>query len=386
LKAICAVIQVIRLFNSNDGGMRAIAKERGEQMTKRLHHLDAMRGLAALMVAFYHSLRPIADITKDRGFLDILNGHTAVIFFFFLSGFVLSGSLSKCARPTFPFVVGYWMRRFFRLYPLVFFAIIFTALCAAFYSTSQEWVRISPWVAKIIDLSKNLSGIREYASLLTLNVTYLNSPLWTIKAEIICSIILPLLILPSNRYPLLMPVILGLLYLFYNESSWCSRYMLHFYIGYIIWKYAGLAEKMPLKLTYCGFVLAAFLLFLSNFFTLHSLCQILAVSSILFLLVPCKIAPLRSFLESRPLQTLGRISFSFYALHWPIMLLSLSFMQVYLPEAFLAGHPYMKGILIFIISVSALIPFAILTERLIERPFNRIGHLLGNKVAGFAKA
>jgi peptidoglycan/LPS O-acetylase OafA/YrhL len=68
------------------------------------------------------------------------------------------------------------------------------------------------------------------------------------------------------------------------------------------------------------------------------------------------------------------------------MLLSLSFMQVYMPKAFLAGHPYMKGILIFFVSVSALIPFAIMTERLIERPFNRIGHLLGNKVAGFAKA
>jgi peptidoglycan/LPS O-acetylase OafA/YrhL len=355
-------------------------------MTKRIHHLDSMRGLAALMVAFYHSLRPIADIPHDRGLLDILNGHTAVVFFFLLSGFVLSGSLSKCSNTDVRILSGYWIKRIFRLYPLVFFAIIFTAICAAFYSTSQEWVRISPWVAKIIDLSKNLSGVREYASLLTLNVTYLNSPLWTIKTEIICSIILPLLILPSNRYPLLMPVILGLLYLFYNESSWCSRYMLHFYIGYIIWKYAAHAERISLKITYFGFILSVFLLFLSNFFTLHSLCQILAVSSLLFLLVPCKIPKLRSFLESRPLQTLGRISFSFYALHWPIMLLSLSFLQVYLPKAFLAGHPYMKGILIFFVSVSVLFPIAMLTERFIERPFNRIGHLLGKKVAGFAKA
>jgi peptidoglycan/LPS O-acetylase OafA/YrhL len=353
---------------------------------RRIHHLDAMRGLAALMVAFYHSLRPIADIPRDRGFLDILNGHTAVIFFFFLSGFVLSGSLAKCARPTVAFILGYWIRRIFRLYPLVFFTIIFTALCAVFYSTSQEWVSLSPWVAKIIDLSKNLSGVREYASLLTLNVTYLNSPLWTIKTEIICSIILPFLILPSNRYPLLMPVILGLLYLFYNDSSWCSRYMLHFYIGYIIWKYANLAERISLKSTYCGFFLMVLFLFSSNFLKLHSLCQILAASSLLFLLVPCKIPQLKSFLESRPLQTLGQISFSFYALHWPIMLLSLSFMQEYLPKAFLAGHPYMKGFLIFVVSVSALIPFAILTERFIERPFTRIGHLLGNKVTGFAKA
>jgi peptidoglycan/LPS O-acetylase OafA/YrhL len=68
------------------------------------------------------------------------------------------------------------------------------------------------------------------------------------------------------------------------------------------------------------------------------------------------------------------------------MLLCLSFFQEHLPKAFLYGDPYIKGLLIFVVSVSVLIPTSIITEKLIERPFNRVGYLLGNKVAGLGNA
>jgi peptidoglycan/LPS O-acetylase OafA/YrhL len=57
----------------------------------RFEHLDSVRGIAAMLVAFYHSLRPFSEIPRDTGFIAVLNGHTAVLFFFILSGFVLSG-------------------------------------------------------------------------------------------------------------------------------------------------------------------------------------------------------------------------------------------------------------------------------------------------------
>ena len=60
----------------------------------RFEHLDSVRGIAALVVAFYHSLRPFAEIPRGDGIISVLNGHTAVLFFFILSGFVLSGSLN----------------------------------------------------------------------------------------------------------------------------------------------------------------------------------------------------------------------------------------------------------------------------------------------------
>jgi uncharacterized membrane protein len=81
----------------------------------RYEHLDSVRGIAAMLVAFYHSLRPFSEIPRDTGIIAVLNGHTAVLFFFILSGFVLSGSLNSRGEMNLKSLLGYWVRRFFSL-------------------------------------------------------------------------------------------------------------------------------------------------------------------------------------------------------------------------------------------------------------------------------
>ena len=76
--------------------------------------LEALRGLAALIVAFYHG--PHGSI------LFIPQGHMAVYLFFSLSGFVIALNYFN-KIDSFKSLVSFQKKRFFRLYPVHIFLI-----------------------------------------------------------------------------------------------------------------------------------------------------------------------------------------------------------------------------------------------------------------------
>lgn len=91
------------------------------------HPVEGLRGIAALMVLYCHLLAP--ELALDPGyapskiFWTIETGHAAVLFFFVLSGYVIgltnpekawSGTASR----------RYLWRRFVRLYPMYFLAVM----------------------------------------------------------------------------------------------------------------------------------------------------------------------------------------------------------------------------------------------------------------------
>jgi peptidoglycan/LPS O-acetylase OafA/YrhL len=73
--------------------------------------LQSLRGGAATIVLIHHCLRsvyptPTTEIVADRA----LDAQAAVVFFFVLSGYVLSASLSRKALSV-PEIVGFYIRR-----------------------------------------------------------------------------------------------------------------------------------------------------------------------------------------------------------------------------------------------------------------------------------
>jgi peptidoglycan/LPS O-acetylase OafA/YrhL len=88
----------------------------------RLSHLDALRGIAAVLVMIQHSVTIVAKHPSApewyRTFAEIFNGayyspgRTGVVAFFLISGFVVPFSLK---RPN--ALAGFAISRFFRLYP-----------------------------------------------------------------------------------------------------------------------------------------------------------------------------------------------------------------------------------------------------------------------------
>ena len=352
----------------------------------RFEHLDSVRGIAAMLVAFYHSLRPFAEIPRDAGIIAVLNGHTAVLFFFILSGFVLSGSLNARGKLNLKSLLGYWTRRFFRLYPLVAFAILFSAFIAILYTTSQAWSPVAPWVAKMIELSKNLSGLREYLSCLALHVSYLNAPLWTIKVELVCSALLPFLLFADKFFKRKMfsiPAITILLFLYYRfgpENLSATKYLVYFFLGYVAFKLMPFSMRISVSVSIFLLVTFFSMIMAANFWNLPQVYMTLSLFGLFSLLVPCSPSMLKNLLTTRFMLFLGRVSFSFYALHWPIMLILLSLMQVCFHPDFLDNHPFFKGLLLFIASAGVAVPAAALTEKFLERPFNLLGHKISNLI------
>src|ERR1035438_6360232 len=95
----------------------------------RFKSLDALRGLAALVVVFHHLMLSLPDALRDDlRYIDLpllMGGRFAVMLFFVLSGFVLA----------LPYFAGtnsayspYLVRRFCRLYPPFAFAVLVSAL------------------------------------------------------------------------------------------------------------------------------------------------------------------------------------------------------------------------------------------------------------------
>jgi peptidoglycan/LPS O-acetylase OafA/YrhL len=111
--------------------------------TGHIASLDAVRGIAALLVCLFHSAfipyngSPIIDELSFPG--SLLNGHGAVVMFFVLSGAVLRLSLDRRTVTGKSWTGDFLLARAFRLYPVVIAAILlFAAFMLVFRGGAPE--------------------------------------------------------------------------------------------------------------------------------------------------------------------------------------------------------------------------------------------------------
>lgn len=98
-----------------------------------------------MIVLIHHCLRavhpaPITALIADR----ILDAQAAVVFFFVLSGYVLTASLAKRALDT-PEIISFYIRRIFRIYPAILIACLAVVIVMiAVPSPSGKLVDVDP--------------------------------------------------------------------------------------------------------------------------------------------------------------------------------------------------------------------------------------------------
>lgn len=342
---------------------------------KRLAGLDGLRGLLAIGVALSHSY---SHFTGWHTGYDIFhNPDYAVDIFFILSGIVLYHSynekLSNRTMTSFDFIVT----RFFRLYPLHLLAIVCIPL--ALYFSSGTF--FPSWVGNITPF--NVIGDLTLTN--SLGIGFLpktNIPSWSISVEMFAGTLILLLCCTRKSVPWVI-LLVG-----------CA---LAYYIGIDV---KGAAQaKFPflsdgvIRCVYCmsagvcayqismkyknhiqnhktiafGFVSLSFASMMIVLFGLNiNLSIYLPLTLIIAFaisMIPLLDFDLTRFLESKTLVYLGKISFSVYIMHTPVVYLLLKF----------KGDNLYNNVIFATLAVSLTIIISKYTLALIELPAYRFG-------------
>ena len=343
-----------------------------------------MRGIAAFGVAFHHCCYSFSGIPHNEYLYD-LTGQSAVVFFFLLSGFVLSRSLAKEGALEGPGLAGYYIRRFWRIAPALIVAIIFSALAARLYLLPTDVSSATEWLQRVIFKAQSVTGIRGYLNSFLLANRDLDPPLWTIVIELIGSFLLPLLALLLRRFPPLSMSVGLLIVLFSFKSTGHPRYyiapLFGFYLGYLLQRAEPFLHTISTRMT-------EWLLFFTLLVWVYSLrggfdyvAHTIILAALLALLIPCNIPNLRTFLRSGPLKFLGKISYSFYLLSLPIILLTYSAIEYFWPTVLPLEPHLIPAVILFLISLIPTILISALSERFLESTGNRLGQRLAQRWA-----
>jgi peptidoglycan/LPS O-acetylase OafA/YrhL len=113
----------------------------------RLDFLDVARGAAALLVLCEHGLHTCVPgyLEFSRG--SVIIGQAAILVFFMVSGFVIPMSLENGRSNA-----GFWLRRFFRLFPVYWLsiALAFACLCAGGEGVGVGLSDTRSWLANLV--------------------------------------------------------------------------------------------------------------------------------------------------------------------------------------------------------------------------------------------
>ncbi|WP_426168000.1 acyltransferase family protein [Sandarakinorhabdus sp. DWP1-3-1] len=330
--------------------------------------LQSLRGIAALVVLLHHASFVFATSPWLRGALETaLNAHAAVVLFFVLSGFVLCRSLA--ARPLTPTATArFWWRRAWRIYPAVFVAVMLAAAVLALLAGAPTPHASAWYMAMLAPAQPDPSGIALNLAVLK---TTLVPPLWSVRVELMMSLLMPLVWLVA-RGRLLWPLLAlaAALCLGLGDRHAVLANGLAFAFG------AALARNDapvpgPVPAIAATIVLLLFRRldpawrFEMDFgAVVPTLVESLAAAVIVGHLARAE--PPR-WLVAAPLVGLGDISYSLYVLHFPI-LVALATLPLF---AGLAPDP--AALLLMALTLAATLPLAMLSYSWIERPGIAIG-------------
>ncbi|HUZ93685.1 MAG TPA: acyltransferase [Edaphobacter sp.] len=170
------------------------------QKAKRFYELDSMRGLAALIVVFSHFRNMFyLGAGLDHGVLALLYplvaAHESVIFFFLLSGFVLTLPFLRSTRNTYSTFVH---RRVLRIYgPYIVALVIAIIGCAIWHG------RVSPigWGATIWEMPVTFKSVVNHILFIgNYNFRAYNPVIWSLVYEMRVSLIFPFLFLMVFKF------------------------------------------------------------------------------------------------------------------------------------------------------------------------------------------
>ena len=358
----------------------------------RITKLDGLRGIFSLMVVFYHYVKIfeannliLLPIQLNNNFL-IRQSHSFVDFFFVLSGFVIA--LNYNSITSLKSYGTYLKKRFLRLYPLL----LFTALLFCIFQ-----ILVNLYFKQFIESPATLNFIlkKTFDTLFFLNSTPIfmdtglgiNPPSWSISSEMISYVLFGFLFLikaVKRNVIIFLVILLSSIFLiskgiFFAEGNYgFFRGFVSFGIGYFVWYFSRKNVSFNSQSEVLVPILISISLYILNYLNgfdkqLFGLCSIPLVFGVcIFILIKSE-GFISTILISRPLQFLGKISYSIYLNHFLLI--------VIIPRAcfYITGirQNTLNELLIFIGVVVFTIIYSNFTYKYIER---KVGVYLRRKL------
>ena len=328
-----------------------------------------MRGLAALTVVAYHHLLAYGPFTWPGftlGRLTVL-GDLPVAAFFVLSGFVLAESAAQ-RRTGLPLAI---LTRYLRLTVPMTASLVLAWLWLRVFPHAREAIQasgVNPWLSTAFITHQPVSLARALsdglAGVYLTGTSFFNSVVWTMKIEFFGSVLIYLV------YGLAPTRLRGLGLALIAATAVRNPFYLGFALGGSLreirnaghipssrWAWPALAAALALTTWPAGRTPIGFAL--------------LATAAALIVLTVLLAPSLQTALETAAPQFLGRISFSLYLVHAPLVVTVMAWYQLRAPGP--PGLKFAVGLLAFT-TLSLLLASAL--TRLLDEPLLRALHRL----------
>ncbi len=303
----------------------------------RFHQLDGLRGIAALMVGVNHSLGAVVNLaayaasgTVAMVTANIISGAVAVDLFFVMSGFFLCMMLEGVA----PRRVGrFYLRRLARLVPPAVLSVLIIYAYASWALTQPPaYADAAPYYRQFYAGNHAMTARDLLLNILLIRHS-LNPVLWTIRIEIVASLLFPLLFWVKNlrggfwyRTALLLVLVLTAVAMRDHQQFGLDtlHYLYIFYAGALVRDFGQVVRDLRRPAAGVLAVAAvAGLIAIGAFVSAdggHPLPFDILVTGCGAVLVAVLayggIGAVRALLENAAVQFLGRLSYSFYLIDW----------------------------------------------------------------------
>lgn len=367
----------------------------------RYEEIDSLRGLAALTVMFGHFLA-VFDFntlnTYAMGFAKnwykyspihiVWAGHEAVLFFFILSGFVLTLPFMKNHFFSYR---GYLIKRFFRIY-IACMVSIFAAMILR-WSVVQNMQNVdSAWMNKMWDENFSISTIINHFLLIGSYSGEINPVIWSLVYEMRISIIFPIVVFFVLKYDWKKLLLFALLFSAFccilsvtfsnktlNNLLLTGHYSSIFIVGSLLAKHhLTIIEKTKSIMRWQRYLLLIIgvLIYTCNWLIdpdlfIHNILMVdwtATVGASIFLMLSLSSTVLSRLLKSKLPSFFGKISYSLYLYHLIILMFFIKF-DTGLPIALTLLLTFMTSVFI-----------ATISYQFVEIPSMKAGKTLANRL------
>lgn len=360
-----------------------------KQTLRHVDSLDGLRGIAATIVLIGHTNvaleKPLEVLVSIRQspLAILINGFGAVHLFFILSGFCLASSAARNRSAT--DLSQFYVRRFFRIHPPYMFALLAAWLLSFSYDVSQANGGLSRWMLDLAGIHLTVPELLRYLCIPG-NAGNQLSAGWSLFVEAVFSFLLPpmmwlvrrshwALLLGLTAYPALVM----------DFTPAVLRYGLYFALGIALFEererlgrfFARLSTPSAALFVIAGlgFFAApvAFALFYKRSGPILS-----AIGGTLLVAAAAFLPRVRSFLSAPALAHHGRVSYSFYLLHLPVLTVCVGLVS--------GPATLFEGLTVLVASLLITTGLAELVYRGVERPSILLGNACCRRIAAWTGA